>query len=559
MKKWTKLLLMLCLVLGMTFTVHAEDNMTTDDLQQEETENTDVTDQEKDDQEEPDSSEEEEEVQNLQAPQISTTQTAKGVRVYWELVEGATKYEVYRKSADGTWGEKPYFTSKTGNYVNTTLEYGATYSYKVKAVNEETGQESDFSNIKTRTVKVAKLENLKVDRDTYSTVKLTWTKSSPATGYEVYRATSASGTYKKVKTITKNTTTSYVDKGLTIGKTYYYKVRAVYEKAKGSYCTAVSRKVALLPPVMKSTSYATKTSIQVSWEPSPSAQGYYVYRKTSSGSWKQIAKVTGATKDTYTDKTAKGVYQYSVRSYRKVNGKIHTSNRAYSIQARVLDVPTFKVGQVDGEKVVKISWNKVANATMYAIYQGKSSKGDWKCLEEVSGDTLSYKVTMPTEKTIYWKIRPIYIKGDYKVYGPETGTKSQRIYLPKFITHLDMDYSAMPSKENAESILLGVVNIGKGAMRIYSADAYYNAGAENSRKMHLADVDSGKAKNYIDVAINSGTIEESDIALPLFIIDGSATSFDMNSELQFTFRYDGLYYKAFVKYGNVSFKAIEKP
>lgn len=59
------------------------------------------------------------------------------------------------------------------------------------------------------------------------TVALTWAKGATGTtGYEVYRATSKNGTYRKVTTIKKVGTVSYTDKKLSQGKTYYYKVRA---------------------------------------------------------------------------------------------------------------------------------------------------------------------------------------------------------------------------------------------------------------------------------------------------------------------------------------------
>ncbi|MDR3645309.1 MAG: fibronectin type III domain-containing protein, partial [Clostridia bacterium] len=50
-----------------------------------------------------------------------------------------------------------------------------------------------------------------------------WGAIGGASGYEVYRSTSASGTYSLIKT---TTSTSLVNTGLTKGKTYYYKVRA---------------------------------------------------------------------------------------------------------------------------------------------------------------------------------------------------------------------------------------------------------------------------------------------------------------------------------------------
>lgn len=65
-----------------------------------------------------------------------------------------------------------------------------------------------------------------------STVKLTWKKAKNAKKYQVYRATSKSGRYKKVATVK---TRSYVNKRLAAGKTYYYKVRALNGTAKGKF------------------------------------------------------------------------------------------------------------------------------------------------------------------------------------------------------------------------------------------------------------------------------------------------------------------------------------
>ena len=63
-------------------------------------------------------------------------------------------------------------------------------------------------------------------------VRLTWKKVSKATGYEIYRSTKKKGTYKKIKTINKNKTVSFVTKLPKKKGTYYFKVRT-YRKAEG--------------------------------------------------------------------------------------------------------------------------------------------------------------------------------------------------------------------------------------------------------------------------------------------------------------------------------------
>ena len=58
-----------------------------------------------------------------------------------------------------------------------------------------------------------------------SALKLTWTRNSRATGYYVYRKT-GSGSWSKIKTISKNSTLSYTDKAVKRGKTYTYRIYA---------------------------------------------------------------------------------------------------------------------------------------------------------------------------------------------------------------------------------------------------------------------------------------------------------------------------------------------
>ena len=71
--------------------------------------------------------------------------------------------------------------------------------------------------------------NLTVKQTASKTVTLTWKKVSGADGYEIYRRTGTSGSYTKIKTITSGSTLTYKNTGLSIGKKYYYKVRA-YDK-----------------------------------------------------------------------------------------------------------------------------------------------------------------------------------------------------------------------------------------------------------------------------------------------------------------------------------------
>lgn len=102
----------------------------------------------------------------------------------------------------------------------------------------KTAQEQAASQGSTLTAP-AKITKLKVKAGKRS-AKLTWTAlKDNATGYRIYRKTKG-GKYAKVKTITKASTSSWTNKGLKKGKTYYYKVRAYKSITSGELWGAYS-------------------------------------------------------------------------------------------------------------------------------------------------------------------------------------------------------------------------------------------------------------------------------------------------------------------------------
>ena len=167
---------------------------------------------------------------------------------------------------------------------------------------------------------------VKVSSNSYNSNKLSWNKVTGSSGYEVLRATSKTGTYKSVKTITSGSTVSYTDKSLATGTTYYYKVRAYRtvdkKKVYSSYSSIVSAKPVLKTPSVKLTSGSKKATIK--WEKISGASGYEVYRATSkSGKYSKIKTITKNSTVSYVNSslTKNKTYYYKVRAYRTVNGK----------------------------------------------------------------------------------------------------------------------------------------------------------------------------------------------------------------------------------------------
>lgn len=184
----------------------------------------------------------------------------------------------------------------------------------------------------------AAVTGIKVSSVSYNSVKLTWSKSENATGYAVYRSVKKSSGYSRVS---KNslTSTSFTDRSLKTGSTYYYKVKALRTEgnmtAESSFSKYISAKPYLSRPSVKLT--AGKKKITVKWNRISGASGYKVYRsvKKSSG-YKCIATVKkGTTRSLVNSKIKKGKrYYYKVRAYVKVSGKYVYSSYSASGSAK---------------------------------------------------------------------------------------------------------------------------------------------------------------------------------------------------------------------------------
>lgn len=85
-----------------------------------------------------------------------------------------------------------------------------------------------FGGTKTVTFRiVAKaVSGLKAKKRTTTYITLSWNKEAGCSGYQLYRSASLNGTYKKIATIKKASTTSYKNTKLTAGQCYYYKIRS---------------------------------------------------------------------------------------------------------------------------------------------------------------------------------------------------------------------------------------------------------------------------------------------------------------------------------------------
>lgn len=153
------------------------------------------------------------------------------IKLCWNKLSNVTGYRIYR-SIDGK--DFAYLKTLKGTkvitYTDKDLTTGKTYYYKVRAYLDDTKSNKRYYGAMSASVKEKPiLDKVTIKSVTNSSAKkatLSWNKVTGASGYEIYQASSKTGTYTKVKTITSGSTLTYAKTNLDINKTYYYKIRA---------------------------------------------------------------------------------------------------------------------------------------------------------------------------------------------------------------------------------------------------------------------------------------------------------------------------------------------
>ena len=361
--------------------------------------------------------------QTLSAPAVTGGNDSQGrPTLTWKAVSGAAKYEVYRaRSKDGTYTK--YSTTTGTAYTNSSyLTSGATYYYKVRAL-DANGNAGPYSAVVSVTCRL-KLTAPSVTggNDAQGRPTLKWNAVSGAAKYEVYRARSMNGDYVKYSTVTGTsyTNTSY----LANGTTYYYKVRALgSDGSYGPYSTPVSvtYKAPFGAPLVTG-SKDSQGRPALKWDKVTDAAKYEVYRARSKDGTYSLMSTQSATGYTNTSYLANGTtYYYKVRAL-KANGTASAYSSVVTITYGTVPTPAapaMRSAKADSAGIT-VSWDTAANAVTYNVYRTVDAGSSWtQVASSVKGS--SYKDTTVKKGVKYgYKVRGVAADG--KTLGPMSPT-----------------------------------------------------------------------------------------------------------------------------------------
>ncbi len=176
----------------------------------------------------------------LSTPTVKIANNASGIKVSWNKIAGATGYTVYSSTYDAktkkwsSWKNRGTAKANKTSWVDKNVKSGVKYKYTVRAVNGKTKStyvsSGDLLYLAQPAVTVKSVSN---------GINISWTKSSGATEYKIYRSeynakTKKWSSWKGIKSA-KSTVKSYTDKTTKKGVKYKYTVRAINGKVKSSY------------------------------------------------------------------------------------------------------------------------------------------------------------------------------------------------------------------------------------------------------------------------------------------------------------------------------------
>ncbi|MCR5664306.1 MAG: leucine-rich repeat protein [Oscillospiraceae bacterium] len=345
--------------------------------------------------------------------------SATGVRVSWQPVEGATGYNVLRKNLTKNETEFTFVGSTAEpTYIDKSAVSASRYTYTVQA-RDAMGFPGEYDETGRTCTYIAKADITGITV-TDEGVKLTWSKPAGAKNFRVMRRVDGVAKWTVLDVVLGN---EYLDTTAEVGVKYWYTVRGVSldnTVVINSYNGTGWSMKPLEKPVLTE-AFNSATGVRVSWQPVEGAVKYFVLRKNvtlGETEWKQVHWTPDEC--TWIDTRAKSSNRYT---YTVVC--VDSNNRYCSAQGAPRTctyIAMAKITEIKGtDEGVSLIWEKPAGAKNFRVFRKVDGEDKWTALTDVLGN--EYLDTTAEVGVKYWyTVRAITMDGrmyinSYNSYG----------------------------------------------------------------------------------------------------------------------------------------------
>ena len=353
---------------------------------------------------------------------VKYTTTSK-VKVKWKKVKKATGYRVYIYNPSKDKYQKYATTSDTSIKIR-NLKSAQKYKIKVRAYKKKNGKKyfGAYSPVVKTSTLPEQVKSLKVTNQSDTTISLSWNKVTRATAYKVYVYNNSSKKYEyKQSTYTNSIKLT----GMNPAKNYKIRVRAYKKldgiKYYGEYSNIIEAKTTPSKVTGLNEYDYSLNSISLSWDKISSECTYRVYMYNSN---KKTYEKQGETKNTYlkiTNLNPASEYKFKVRAFVKING-----DKYFGPYSNIIDAGTspnkatgFKINKTT-KNSIEVKWDKVKEATGYAVYVFRDSSQSFKLYTTTSNTSLN--ITGLAAAKFYKMYVKAYAKINGKTYYSSAST-----------------------------------------------------------------------------------------------------------------------------------------
>ena len=321
-----------------------------------------------------------------------------------------TGYQIEVSSNNGsTWLVHVANTrSTTTTYTHSSLEAGATWHYRVAAINSVgTGNPSNVASATTELDAPNAPTGLTASPDGTSQMLLSWTApaddgGAPVTGYRIEVSLTGVGQWTVLAYHSQSTSTSYTHRGLLPGSRRHYRVAAINSEGTGAYSNvAVGSTRAAVPgaPTGLTARARGQTRIDLAWrapglDGGAPVTGYRIEASSDGGgTWTELRDNTNSTGTTFshTGLEPATTWHYRVSAINSA-GTGRASNVARATTDATVPAEPTGLSARGGDMRIDLSWTRPSNdggaaVTGYRIEASSNGGRTWTELLDNTNST----------------------------------------------------------------------------------------------------------------------------------------------------------------------------
>ena len=231
-------------------------------------------------------------------------------------------------------------------------------------------------------------------------LKISWKNVPNATSYTLERKASLNDIYKEIG-VFDNNKTEFTDTQLKENTTYYYRLRALGDKAESDYVLAQIKTIAKLIISDFSVNALSFESLKISWKVVPNATSYSLEKKVFlNDSYKEVVKLEG-NKTEFIDIKLKdnSTFYYRIKAFGDKTESDFSNAQANTLAK--LSTPELSANSLSYESI-KINWKTIPNAISYVLERKLAINDSYKEIKKTDANQLEFVDNQLKNNSIYY-------------------------------------------------------------------------------------------------------------------------------------------------------------